>query len=740
MNRQLSYRSSPTSDGVLLDDGKVLSGLELQRYVERNGLCPRCGQQKTHSRGLFGRTFEPLTVKNDKGGMIVYKGFCLQPTCFTLSKAKEILGESQQLSKKSRRGPKGSISPDMALGSPKRTNHPTSPTSLQSRSNKLSRTRSINLDPSTLVSESEPDCPESVPSEDGPTGSSRSTVRPEKGGDPGSFRLVSTQSTTLTRMAQTVASDLYDVRSDSAPDLYQDVLRLLEVTRPEDVPWETITTVYHLSSGTDIHSTNILPRIVALYCHKSEPMRAHLLLRTILNLSSAFAYRRYRADMGRLPQSFPLLERLLERLQVSEFSSEVLESAKLLHILLYGAKQEPASVVIRLGMGTILVRVNHVEVIKALANVPKENKGTKEYNKICKLSLCLSLQALDGQSMLPADAEITDLVANLIMSSTNEADILSHCFHILAHIPTEGFYRQRIPDAVLDTAVESILSDHPSLKTRAVGFLARFSEKKQLSMERFRKTPKFFVNVIKCLSVHPTGTTIQRNLCLVLSRAVKFATCYELDMVANQGGTEVLLTAIRTHVQDDLVVVPACCAFLHLYAVVNDRLYYERKLVASVIARALDSRAESENTALVLLDGWYQLCLSRDFFKEQFLKFIPNLLFSMTQNITNLAFQKKSIQLLCIMIDFNMGFAVDKNTLPVVMVSVLHHCENKALVLKGLSLVVLVAQENLPQIRTVQKELSCLARIHPHESAVQSQIRQVLHHKDAPPVRPSRRL
>jgi Ran GTPase-activating protein (RanGAP) involved in mRNA processing and transport/O-acetyl-ADP-ribose deacetylase (regulator of RNase III) len=72
-------------------------GEEFENYCKKNGLCNLCGQTKTHKREfklVKKNQWKPLTVpsKSD-GGYIVYKGYCVQPGCFTLEQAKRLLGE-----------------------------------------------------------------------------------------------------------------------------------------------------------------------------------------------------------------------------------------------------------------------------------------------------------------------------------------------------------------------------------------------------------------------------------------------------------------------------------------------------------------------------------------------------------------------------------------------------------------------------------------------------------------------
>ena len=96
--REGTTRGMPTVS-FLEVDGKVLSGEEFEEYCKDHGLCRRCARVKTHKRSLklFGRgkKWEPLTVHDDENGeYTVYKGYCLQPTCYTIGQAKRLLGES----------------------------------------------------------------------------------------------------------------------------------------------------------------------------------------------------------------------------------------------------------------------------------------------------------------------------------------------------------------------------------------------------------------------------------------------------------------------------------------------------------------------------------------------------------------------------------------------------------------------------------------------------------------------
>ncbi|CAB9506688.1 expressed unknown protein [Seminavis robusta] len=94
-----------TNNESLCKDGCVLTGKDLERYSRRKGLCHLCARFATHKRAgkLFKRNkWQPLTIQNEyTGEYLVYKGYCLQPTCYTLDQAKEALGEKPIIQRKS---------------------------------------------------------------------------------------------------------------------------------------------------------------------------------------------------------------------------------------------------------------------------------------------------------------------------------------------------------------------------------------------------------------------------------------------------------------------------------------------------------------------------------------------------------------------------------------------------------------------------------------------------------------
>lgn len=90
------------------EDGSILSGDALEKYAKKRGLCHVCASVVTHVPAntrfhlLSKRKWEPLTVPTDDGsGYLVYKGFCLQPTCYTLKQARQLLGEASDVSSSS---------------------------------------------------------------------------------------------------------------------------------------------------------------------------------------------------------------------------------------------------------------------------------------------------------------------------------------------------------------------------------------------------------------------------------------------------------------------------------------------------------------------------------------------------------------------------------------------------------------------------------------------------------------
>ena len=75
----------------------AMVGEEFENYCRKHGLCNLCAQTKTHKREfklVKKNQWKPLTVETKDGsGYVVYKGYCVQPGCFTLDQAKRLLGE-----------------------------------------------------------------------------------------------------------------------------------------------------------------------------------------------------------------------------------------------------------------------------------------------------------------------------------------------------------------------------------------------------------------------------------------------------------------------------------------------------------------------------------------------------------------------------------------------------------------------------------------------------------------------
>jgi Ran GTPase-activating protein (RanGAP) involved in mRNA processing and transport len=77
--------------------GLGMVGEEFENYCKKHGLCNLCAQTKTHKR-VFKlakkNQWQPITLESKiGGGYIVYKGYCVQPGCFTIEQARRLLGE-----------------------------------------------------------------------------------------------------------------------------------------------------------------------------------------------------------------------------------------------------------------------------------------------------------------------------------------------------------------------------------------------------------------------------------------------------------------------------------------------------------------------------------------------------------------------------------------------------------------------------------------------------------------------
>jgi hypothetical protein len=87
----------PTGQGgQVLVDGRVLVGDEFDDYCEKYGMCRSCGKVKVREakKGIFGGSWTDIPFAcNHKGQIIVYKGYHISPTCYTLKQAKRELCE-----------------------------------------------------------------------------------------------------------------------------------------------------------------------------------------------------------------------------------------------------------------------------------------------------------------------------------------------------------------------------------------------------------------------------------------------------------------------------------------------------------------------------------------------------------------------------------------------------------------------------------------------------------------------
>jgi hypothetical protein len=77
--------STPNQLSIVVK-GRVLRGHEIKEYAERHGLCTICALYTTHKKvkTFMKSRMEPITVTDPQTGVIsVYKGHCIQPTCYT---------------------------------------------------------------------------------------------------------------------------------------------------------------------------------------------------------------------------------------------------------------------------------------------------------------------------------------------------------------------------------------------------------------------------------------------------------------------------------------------------------------------------------------------------------------------------------------------------------------------------------------------------------------------------------
>lgn len=85
----------PDTDPLPRKETLGLAGEDLEEYCKKHGLCNLCARTKTHKRVFRLKKknqWQALTV-GGPGEYIVYKGYCVQPGCFTLEQAQRLLGE-----------------------------------------------------------------------------------------------------------------------------------------------------------------------------------------------------------------------------------------------------------------------------------------------------------------------------------------------------------------------------------------------------------------------------------------------------------------------------------------------------------------------------------------------------------------------------------------------------------------------------------------------------------------------
>jgi hypothetical protein len=76
--------------------GNLIPKEVAREYALKRGLCPQCTRTVTHRReGRWNKKFIPIDRKVDENGvMVVYKGYCLQPSCNTLYDVRKLLRQS----------------------------------------------------------------------------------------------------------------------------------------------------------------------------------------------------------------------------------------------------------------------------------------------------------------------------------------------------------------------------------------------------------------------------------------------------------------------------------------------------------------------------------------------------------------------------------------------------------------------------------------------------------------------
>ena len=96
-----SFRPPNPNAPSIVVGGRVLTGEELRKYARKHGLCDICGQYQTHRKvtSFLRNQWEPITTITPDGVTTVYKGHCIQPTCYpSVDHVKGMLGEKTQQS------------------------------------------------------------------------------------------------------------------------------------------------------------------------------------------------------------------------------------------------------------------------------------------------------------------------------------------------------------------------------------------------------------------------------------------------------------------------------------------------------------------------------------------------------------------------------------------------------------------------------------------------------------------
>jgi hypothetical protein len=304
--------------------------------------------------------------------------------------------------------------------------------------------------------------------------------------------------------------------------------------------------------------------------------------------------------------------------------------------------------------------------------------------------------------------------------------VLSDRFETLALLPAQYFQQQYFPSKFLDLAVASMASVTPSLSLLSVQFLARMSESNPALATRLCKLPRFFPVIIEYLRDDQLRPEILQWVGIILNSSIEASSLVELKVTVNRGGIEILLILIDRRGEDDEIIISAIRNFARLFPLVTDKLFFQRNYVTALLSRALhESIYRSLDKSLVLLDAWYLLCSTRDFFKDEFLKFLSILLSCMKRYVACLAIQKISCRILRMLCEFD-ARATARGVIPVLIASMLEHCQQAAIIREGLDIVVLFCEEFPALAERVEEQMLYLASFHPGDLAMRNTIQRVV--------------